>query len=101
MNKIEKDGKVAVLVSPGFGAGFVTWNSDITPFEPKIVEMVLAGKQDEITPEWCKENLGKDLYCGGAKDLEVQWVKSGLKFSYEEYDGSERLHIEDELQYNA
>ena len=28
MNKIEKDGNVAVLYSPGYGAGWSTWNDD-------------------------------------------------------------------------
>lgn len=28
MKKLIRDGKVAVLVSPGFGAGWSTWNGD-------------------------------------------------------------------------
>jgi len=102
MEKIEQDGKVAVLVSRGFGAGWWTWNKEYTtPFEPKVVEMVLKGKQHKITEEWCEENLGKDLYCGGASDLEVEWVEKGLKFSINEYDGSESLYIENELEFEA
>lgn len=27
MDKVIKDGKVAVLYSPGFGAGWFTWNN--------------------------------------------------------------------------
>lgn len=95
MEKVIKDGKVAVLVSPGFGAGWWTWNrGETTPFEPKVVEMVLAGKQGEITEKWCKENLGKDMYCGGASRLEVQWLPVGTRFSISEYDGSESLDID-------
>lgn len=102
MEKVEKDGKVAVLISPGFGAGWWTWNKEeTTPFEPKIVDMVLKGKQKEITEEWCKENLGVEPYCGGAKDLEIVWIDKGLKFSINEYDGAEGLFIENELDFEA
>jgi len=100
--KVEKNGKVAVLVSPGFGAGWWTWNkSELSPFEPKVVNMVLKGKRNEITDEWIKENLGVDIYMGGAEDLEVVWVDKGLKFSINEYDGSESLYIENELEFIA
>jgi hypothetical protein len=54
--KIEKDGKVAVAVSPGFGAGWTTWNS-LSPFEPKVIEMIEKGKQNEITNAWCASEL--------------------------------------------
>jgi len=100
--KVIRDGNVAVIVSPGFGAGFVTWNDSISPFEPKIVKMVESGKKLEITSEWCKENLGiEDVYCGGVKDLEIVWIKKGSRFSINEYDGSESLYIDSELPYEA
>lgn len=102
MKKVIRDGKVAVIISPGFGAGFVSWNNEISPFEPKVISMIEADRQGEITQEWCEKELGiKNVYCGGADDLEIEWVKEGEKFSINEYDGSESLYIESELEYQA
>lgn len=98
MEKVIKDGKVAVLVSRGFGAGWWTWNkSATTPFEPKVVEMVLANKQEQITDEWCLEHLGVDIYAGGAHKLEVIWLDEGTRFSIDEYDGSESITTVEDL----
>lgn len=91
-NKIVRDGKTAVAYSPGYGAGWATWNSGLSPLEPKVIEMIEAGKQGEITPEWCEANLGRgDVYCGGAGDLEIEWLPEGTAFTIEEYDGSESV----------
>ncbi len=101
-NKIKKNGKVAVAISPGFGAGWITWNEGISPFEPKVIKMILAGKKAKITEEWCEEELGiENVYYGGVYNLEIVWIKEGLRFSIHEYDGSESLYIEDELEYIA
>ena len=100
--KIIKDGKVAVAVSRGFGAGWTTWNSKISPFEPKVIELILAGEREKITEDWCERELGiKECYCGGVEGLDVQWVTKGLRFSINEYDGSESLYIENELDNEA
>jgi hypothetical protein len=98
--RVIKNGKVAVAISRGFGAGWSTWE-DISPFEPKVIEMILSGKKDEITEEWCKENLGKDIYTGGVDGLEVEWIPIGISFSINEYDGEESIYRSDELQYKA
>lgn len=99
---MERDGNVAVLISPSFGAGWVTWgHGELSPFDPRVVNMVLEGKQDEITDEWCQEVLGVKVYTGGVRDLEVVWIPKGTRFSINEYDGSESIYREDELDYTA
>jgi hypothetical protein len=41
MEKLIRDGKVGVLVSPGYGAGFYTWGAPLESiFDPTLVEMV-------------------------------------------------------------
>ncbi len=41
MNKVIKDGKVAVLISYGYGAGFYSGGAPIEAiFDPKLVELV-------------------------------------------------------------
>lgn len=99
MEKVIRNGNVAVLFSPRFGSGWYTWNNNLEIlFSPKIVEMVEQNKQDEIDTEWIEENLGiKGIYCGGASDLEIIWLPINTKFFIEEYDGSESIRIEDDL----
>jgi len=60
MEKVIRDGKVAVLISDGFGAGWYSWssNNEALLFHPKLVEMVEQGKAAKIDEDWVKENLG-------------------------------------------
>ena len=93
MEKVIRDGKVAVLVSHGFGAGWYSWNSEHQEllFHPKLVEMVEQKRNKEIDDEWVKENLGIDIYAGGADGLTIHWLPIGTAFEIYEYDGSESL----------
>jgi hypothetical protein len=94
MEKVIRDGKVAVLISHGFGAGWYTWSSEKQEllFNPKLVEMVENGKANEIDEDWLKDNLGlEDVYCGGASDLIIYWLPVGTAFEVYEYDGAESL----------
>ena len=103
MEKVIRDGKVAVLVSPGFGAGWYTWNSHKELlFHPKLVALVEAGKQSEIDQDWVKNELGiNNVYCGGASDLEIVWLPEGTAFEIDEYDGSELLKTMEHLDLIA
>lgn len=94
MEKIERDGMVAVLVSPGFGAGWSTWNSEHREtlcMDAEIARAVLDGDIDKAVAV-AKQKCG-DFYEGGARDLRVEWVKKGSAFEIDEYDGSESLHV--------
>lgn len=102
MEKGIRDGKVAVVYSEGYGAGWSTQNTELEElaFHPKIVEMVLNGRQSEINEDWLAENLGEeyaDVYCGGAGDLTIEWVPVGTKFLITEYDGAESIITIDDL----
>ena len=94
MNKLEKDGKVAVMISPGFGAGWSTWSSefrDTLLFDAEIAQAVIDGdkaKAAQLAMEKCP-----GFYAGGAGGLMVEWIDKGSVFEVEEYDGSESLHI--------
>ena len=92
MEKIVRDGKVAVAVSGGFGAGWSTWN-DIDPRDARFNQLFLDGDIDEIVRICDEEELG---YAGGASDVAIEWVPVGTKFRIDEYDGSESLVTEDE-----
>jgi hypothetical protein len=99
MNKFIKDGKVAVLVSPRFGAGWYTWNMGRPEclFDPDVVKMVLEGrhKTDLYVEQFVEAKYGDEFYSGGLRDLEVRWVEQGRRFYVMEYDGSESLLVED------
>jgi hypothetical protein len=97
MEKVIRNGLVAVLISRGYGAGWYTWNSDHKQllFHPKIVKIVEDGKRSLITEEWLKEEgiiSNEDyVYCGGAESLQIEWLLQGTAFDVEEYDGAESL----------
>lgn len=102
--KVIRDGKVAILVSAGYGAGWYSWNLEHEQllFHPKLVRMVEAGKQAEINDQWMRNELGIDnIYCGGAKDLSIHWLPEGTAFKIDEYDGSESLETDDDLNLIA
>lgn len=103
MEKVIRDGKVAILISRGFGAGWYSWNNNLElVFSPKIVEMVEQGRSKEIDEEWIEENLGfENIYCGGAANLEINWLPVGTRFIIEEYDGAESLKTIDDLALTA
>ena len=99
MNKLVANGKVAVLYSPGFGAGWYTWNGD-TPeilFDPAIVKLVLEEKFDEL--ETFVELKYPKIYKGGMMDLEVQWITKGTLFKVVEYDGAESIEYKEDNEW--
>jgi hypothetical protein len=100
-DRVIKKGKVAVAYSPSFGAGWTTWNKKINPFEPKVIELILANRQSEINDVWVKENLGVDAYTGGTSDLVIAWLPIGTIFRIEEYDGAESICTVEDLTYKA
>lgn len=91
MNKYLRDGKVAVLYSPGFGAGWYSWNKDFPQcvFDPIMVQWVLDGKVGALPESWLEYAKEDNFYPGGAKDLQVEWLQPNTQFRIDEYDGSE------------
>jgi len=98
MKMFKKDGRTAVLVSPGFGAGFSTWNKPEMAVDFDLVEAFLSGDMNRF--EYIVvEKYGENMYLGGMDSLEVQWVDEGKKFRIEEYDGSESVEILNESDW--
>jgi hypothetical protein len=91
MDKYIVDGKVAVLYSPGYGAGWYSWHDRLElVFDPAIVLMVL-NNQHNLIEEYVKDKYGNDIYLGGADQLKVDWLHIGTSFRINEYDGSESI----------
>jgi len=95
MMKLNESGKVAVLYSPGFGAGWYTWNYN-TPeilFDPAIVKFVEKEKWEEL--KVYVELKYPEIYTGGMDDLKVAWIPEGTLFKINEYDGSESIELKE------
>lgn len=98
MEKVIRDGKVAVLYSPGFGAGWSSWITDEKAiFDPTIVACVESGDFDKLNTYmtlWYP-----DAYTGGMDDLTIAWLPVGTEFRIHEYDGSESIEIKEEMNW--
>lgn len=92
MEKLIKDGMVAVLVSRGYGAGWSTWMSDYPEclFDPVLAQMIIDGA-DEMEIATVAQKRYPDAYLGGLDGLDVEWLPVGTKFRVDEYDGAESI----------
>ena len=100
MEKVVRDGMVAVLYSPGFGAGWSTWadspqQAEQCLFDPLVVAWVEGGKQGPVPTE----HYGEYFYDGGAGDLRVAWIEQGILFRIEEYDGHESIVFAEDYKW--
>lgn len=102
--KVIRDGKVAVLISPGFGAGWSTWNSGHEPlflFDRRFVEASEAGADVSTVEAIGKELTGDEYVCVLGWPVRIEWLPVGTPFNVEEYDGSESLRTADDLYHVA
>lgn len=107
LRKEIRNGLVAVLYSPGYGAGWSTWNfehGDQLIFDPSVVYMVeeMNAVEDEDSKQSWVENIlayckrtYPDGYFGGADDLQIEWIPEGTMFKINEYDGSETIEYKE------
>lgn len=95
INKLSDNGKVAVLYSPGFGAGWSTWNQEVPEiiFDPAIVRFVENEQWAELSTYVTLKYPG--LYTGGMRDLAIAWIPEGTLFKINEYDGSESIELKE------
>jgi len=95
VDKLIDNGKVAVLYSPGFGAGWSTWNQAVPEilFDPAIVVFVEKDQWAELETYVTLKYPG--IYKGGIKDLAVAWVPEGTLFKVNESDGSESIELKE------
>lgn len=101
--RYDEDGKVAVLISHGFGAGWSTWASDSQKegmlFDSRLVDYVLTNGVEGLGE--FAESLGYKSYMGGARDVVIMWLDPDVLFRVEEYDGCESIRTFDDLIYRA
>lgn len=113
MNKenlyVSDDGdSYAVLVSPGWGAGWSTWNNPQLAYDKRVVELFLSGYR--ITDAQNGHDAGDELmqrwgyskpYWGGWNHIRVEWIPFGVRWRITEYDGNESIEYLDVDKYTC
>lgn len=104
LKKVIRDGKVAVLYSRGFGAGWYSWNDSVPQclFSPEIVSLLENNQIETITDTYCEKLFGvEDFYSGGVDGLTIEWLPEGTHFYIEEYGGRESIKTFDDIKLIA
>lgn len=106
----------AVLISPGWGAGWSTWAEPEIAYDKRVVEFWLSHKDDEkfmrTVSQWGLseafpesdahaetvqffESIGyrECPYLGGFNNLKLVWVPYGSLWRIREYDGAESIEF--------
>lgn len=115
---IDELGRVAVLYSPNYGAGWSSWvhtdtkdEEDFILMDKGLVELALKtikyredDSQNYVDFDYYNDELMEYLekspyphlahdYFGGWSDIQVYWAIPGENFYIDEYDGFERVEI--------
>lgn len=99
MQKVIRDGKVAVLYSPGYGAGWSTWSVPVEGiFHPELVEAVERNATADLI-EGIARRLFGDGYYGGASQLKIEWIDEGTLFNIVECNGFESIEYAENQQW--
>jgi hypothetical protein len=99
MEKIIKDGKVAVLVSNDWGTGFYAYGAPLEAiFNPLLVELIDNQKYDEAK-DFVRKTYPNFSYVYDIEGLCVEWVEEGREFYITEYDGMESIVFKDEVKW--
>ena len=97
MEKVVRDGKVAVIVSPGYGAGWESWSTTQgVCFDPIIVKWIEEGKVGDAPLDQYGDSAPYD---GGLRDAEIHWINEGTAFRITEYDGYESIEQIGDIDY--
>ena len=98
VQRLIRDGQVAVLVSPKFGGGWYSWNhNEKLLYDPSIVIWLENNEHDKIQA-YLELRYTKE-YIGGLDGLTVEWIPVGTRFRIDEYDGAETLVLESTVKW--
>jgi hypothetical protein len=99
--KYIKNGKVAVLISPSYGAGWFTWNKKHVEllFDKEIIQQILFN--DNRKALIVAQTYNKYFTINTINDLKVVWLDKGTQFFVDEYDGKEAIRYNDERCFFA
>jgi hypothetical protein len=93
VEKYMRGDDVAVLYSPGYGAGWSTWTSEPAAtamlFDPEIAVAVEDG--DLVLALEIAQRKYPKAYLGGLQQLKIAWLPKETMFTIDEYDGYESV----------
>ena len=104
-DRLIRDGQVAVLYSPSWGAGWSTWEQDPDVRMAMLFDPQIADIRDQGAPDWQErvEAIAQikypESYLGGLLDLEVKWLRQGTQFYIDERDGNELVVTNGEQEW--
>lgn len=97
------EGKIAVLISPGFGAGWSTWANaesvEFAMFDKELVQLALDKVDRKVVDEFMISKEMDYFYTGGWEDIEIAWLEPETKFTIKENDGNESLRAVSDLSF--
>lgn len=83
-----------VLISPGHGIGWSTWNRIDFALDPDIIEYFESGADEYQMMEYIRSlGYGYDICMKGYDNCEVVEVPEGSLFKIMQYDGHEWIEI--------
>lgn len=88
-----EDGKVAVLYTGSYGAGWYSWNTGNPEllFDKDIVQALL--KEDRNAVIKIAAEKYPEMYTGGSGNLCIEWLDPGCCFDITCFDGKEEIQI--------
>lgn len=96
----DEDGDLVVLYSPGFGAGWSTWERPEIAFDKRIVEYFIKNHPSCDDMKDFLDSIGyEDMYMGGYSRLKTRSIPRNTLFRIREYDGSEFIETFDESDW--
>lgn len=111
VDKLIQDGRVAVLHTAWYGAGWSTWaepHEKLTLlFEPDVAEIVMRYRGQKYFDEIkMLEEIrllfaikAYESYQQGASHLTVRWIPQGAQFRIREHDGMEIIDFKDSIDW--
>jgi hypothetical protein len=91
------------LISPDYGAGWSSWNSEYEEFllfDAGLIELAKKKASEEEVQAYIKSKLGTDdIYTGGWINIVVGKLKDDEEFIVEEYDGFESIRVKSQEKW--
>lgn len=88
-----------VLISPGYGAGWSTWEGADLATDVRLIKAFERGISALEMQELCADLGYGDVYMGGFKNLTIVEVPKGTIFRIKEYDGFESIEVFDDSDW--
>lgn len=84
-----------VLISPGFGFGWSTWNYVDLAFDPDIINAFELGLDEDSMYAFIRALGYDEPNMGGYYQCKIVDIPKGTRFRIREYDGHEYIDYDD------